>query len=179
MKRLYNNINACMLVYRATIFLVALTLLGGCKKEHLPDVKNTKSYKFKIEATTEHPDMFQVITLLINYRFNDNGLPRTVYIIGPDGIDGEELLLPSPSIKEFDVPRSFSSIMLGCSVEAVSSKYKPYQEDEKLSFKIYVNDKLVFTHLDKHQVIVQIFYNPDLRKYIVSTKDRRVELDKL
>lgn len=178
MKRLYNNINACMLVYRGTIFWIALTLLGGCKKEHLPDV-NTKSYKFKIEATTEHPDMFQVNTLLINYRFNDNGLPRTVYIIGPDGIDGEELILPSPSIKEFDVPRSFSSIMLGCSVEAVSSKHKPYQEDEKISFKIYVNDKMIFTHLDRNQVIVQIFYNPDLRKYIVSTKDRRVELDKL
>ena len=179
MKRLYNNINACMLVYRATIFLVALTLLGGCKKEHLPDVKNTKSYKFKIEATTEHPDMFQVRIGLINYLFYDNGIPHPICLIGPDGIDGEELLLPSPSIKEFDVPRSFFSIMLGCSVEAVSSKYKPYQEDEKLSFKIYVDDKLVFTHLDKHQVIVQIFYNPDLRKYIVSTKDRRVELDKL
>lgn len=179
MRCLCDNINACMLVYRAAIFLVALTLLGGCKKEHLPDVKNTKSYKFKIEATTEHPDMFQVYTLLINYRFNDNGLPRTVYIIGPDGVDGEELLLPSPFIKEFDVPRSFSSIMLSCSVEAVSSKHEPYQKDEKISFKVYVNDKLVFTHLDQYQVIVQMFYNPDLRKYIVLTKGRRVELDKL
>jgi hypothetical protein len=155
----------------------AITLFGCNDDEGNDEIDNRSGepYKFRIEISAEKPDLFYIGWGMGSYNYIDNGLPRTVWFT-PDDLEK----IPSPCIKDFEVPRNFTKI--GVYASLVSIDIMSFEDTMAgiIIGKLYVNDKLLSEFSYKFGWSVGIAYNNNTEKFVVTNSLKEtVELDKL
>ena len=152
--------------------LFFLTLFGCVEKGNTLepfDARTGKPFKFRFEISTEKPDLYNVIWGGGNY-FDGTG--RVVSFI-------ESETVPSPCIKEVEIPRNFMNMIALSFPSIIEYDYGESREGVLIG-KLYVNDKLLYSYTAKDKWSVSIGYNYSTKKYILENSlNEKFEFDKI
>ncbi|MDR1370505.1 MAG: hypothetical protein LBJ72_10360 [Dysgonamonadaceae bacterium] len=159
-----------------TVFTVAV--LTGCGRDEDPvNEESGDPYKFRIEISCEHPELYNVGISLGSYNYVENGLPRTGWLSDPDNFVEE---LPSPLVKEYEIPGNFTKFFIDAGVFAKGIVLHEKLLNEGISGKLTVNNRIIASSSAKFGWVCNIVYNAAKKKYVIKYSDGNdVELDKL
>ena len=181
------NLSQVLTICILVLIAIVLFALASCSKDDDTFKNNNRDgqpYKFRVEYTLDNPDNFYLSFEIANYNFVDEtGLPRTIWICDENS-SGQSYAVPSPLIKEFELPHNFNKIALTVGVYFVY----PYQvgkpildrQQETMYAKIYVNNKLLAETSAKFGIVFSIVYDKNSKKYIMKySGGNEFELSKL
>ena len=134
--------------------LLSIITLVACNDDNGLEENNKQSgepYKFRIEVTSENPDIRVNLSNLYYNTYDKNGRTNPVSITS---LDDYLTYYASPRKIEFDVPRNFDGIGFSCRAAS-----------DIATVKIFVNDKLFVTYSDDRNII--IFFYQSGNKFLV------------
>ena len=160
------------LLFISMIIMIALlNSCGGNEPGGGTDDKKGPPYKFRIEISAEKPDEFKIGYGVGSYNYlDDNKVPRTIWFT-PDVLEK----VSSPCIKEIEVPSNFTKFMLTVNLHSIDI-LMPLEKEmaEKITGKIFINNKLLVEFSNKYWWIITIGYDEKSKKYEVKTSDGKV-----
>jgi len=161
--------------YKSTLLILVFAyFFSACSKDDgIDGIDDRKGepYKFKLEISLQDNfDKYKLYFSFGNYNYNnDNGFPVTGWIVDPDEKRKDITYYPSPMTHEFEIPRNFNKCLFSCVVSPVG--YDPTDgENETVTGKLYINNKLIISSSTKFDWNSQIKYDSVKKTYIVTAK---------
>ena len=163
---------------KSFFYLFVLLLFYGCSDDKGLDETDNRSgepYKFRVELSTDEPELFSIGWGTGNYKYIDKDFPVPITVwFTPD--DLEEI--PSPCIKEFEIPGNFIQFSLLSALVSIDPTISDSFEGI-IKGKLYINNNMITEFSHKFSWGVGITYNSNSKKYTVSASNENFELNKL
>ena len=161
-----NQLISSLLKILTVLFVITL---WGCEKGNPLEPQTEQLYKFRFEISTEKPELYNVKWEGGNYF---DGAGRVVSFI-------ESETVPSPCIKEVEIPRNFMN-MTALSFSSIIEYDVGESPEGVLIGKLFVNDKLLYSYTAETIWSVSISYNRSTKKYTLENSlKEKIEFDKI